>query len=51
MHIKRIATGLNILHPDAITLYPFDSLGEFTEKMTMLISESEPYRLPEFGSD
>jgi CRISPR-associated protein Cst2 len=51
MHIERIAAGLNTLHPDAITLYPFDSLGAFTETMTTLIAESQPYRMPEFGSD
>lgn len=55
--IERIAAGLNRLHKPAddsnpeniITLHPFDSLGEFTEHMSTIISEAQPYRLPEFG--
>ncbi len=49
MHIERIATNLNRLHEGAITLYPFDSPGMFTEAMTNLITSSQPYRLPEYG--
>lgn len=55
--IERIAAGLNRLHKPAdstksenvITLHPFDSLGEFTEQMSNIIAEAQPYRLPEFG--
>lgn len=49
MQIERVATGLNTLHSNAITLYPFDSAAEFTERMTGLIAAARPYRLPEFG--
>ncbi len=49
MQLQRIAAGLNMLHNNAITLYPFDSLGEFTEHMGSIISTVQPYRLPEFG--
>ena len=49
MHIERIANNLNRLHEGAITLYPFDSPGMFTEAMTNLITSSQPYRLPEYG--
>ena len=47
--LQRIADGLNKLHDAAITLYPFDSLGAFTEQMGSLIAAVQPYRLPEFG--
>jgi len=40
---------LNRLHEGAITLYPFDSPGMFTEAMTDLITSSQPYRLPVYG--
>ncbi|NTU82282.1 MAG: DevR family CRISPR-associated autoregulator [Chloroflexales bacterium] len=49
VQLQRIADGLNKLHPNAIALYPFDSLGEFTEQMGSLIAATQPYRLPEFG--
>jgi len=48
MHITRIAHALNTLHPDAISVYPFDTMGEFAETLGGLIGRSEPYRLPEF---
>lgn len=47
--LQRIANGLNKLHSDAVALYPFDSLGEFTEQMGGIIATAKPYRLPEFG--
>lgn len=49
IQLQRIATSLNKLHNNAITLYPFDSLGEFTERMGDIIATVQPYRLPEFG--
>lgn len=49
--IERIAAGLNKLHDAAIELHPFDSLGEFTEKMGAIIAHTQPYRLPEFGKE
>jgi CRISPR-associated protein Cst2 len=51
MHIERIATALKTLHPGAVTLNAFDSLGSFTEIMTELIVNTQPYRLPEFKTD
>lgn len=47
--ISRIADGLNRLNNDVIVLRTFDSLGEFTEQMTDIIANVQPYRLPEFG--
>lgn len=51
MQIERIREGLDTLHPGAITLYPFDSLGTFTKEMTRLIANTQPYSLPEFKRD
>lgn len=48
VQIERIAKGINTLHQDAIILYPFESLGEFAEKMSELITNVQPYRLPSF---
>jgi len=48
MHVERIAAALKTLHPDAVTLHAFDSLGSFTEVMTVLVANAQPYRLPEF---
>jgi CRISPR-associated protein Cst2 len=49
MQIERVAQGLNSLHNNAIIVHPFDSLGEFTEKMSAIIADARPYRLPEFA--
>ena len=51
MHIERIAAALNTLHPGAVGVHPFDSMGAFAEIMSTLIRTSQPYRLPEFASD
>lgn len=48
LQIERVANGINTLHPDAISLHPFDSLGQFAEVMSQLIASAQPYRLPEF---
>lgn len=49
MQIERIAGGLNKLNNDAIQTRPFDSLADFTECMSAIITEAQPYRLPEFA--
>lgn len=43
--VKRIATALNTLHPNAITVHEFDSMGAFAEAMQKLIAESVPFTL------
>ncbi len=51
MHIERISTALKVLHPNAITMHLFDSLGSFTEAMSELAADARPYRLPEFKTE
>jgi CRISPR-associated protein Cst2 len=48
MQVERIASNLNSLHPNIITVRPFDSLAQFTEVMSDLIATAQPSRLPEF---
>jgi CRISPR-associated protein Cst2 len=43
--IVRVQQALEPLRPNAISLLPFETLGEFSEHMTALIQESKPYRL------
>ncbi|MDQ2995483.1 MAG: DevR family CRISPR-associated autoregulator [Chloroflexota bacterium] len=47
--ISRIADNLNTLHAGAITVYPFEGMDAFTQHMSSIIREAQPYRLPEFG--
>jgi CRISPR-associated protein Cst2 len=49
MQIERVANSLNTLHENTIVLYPFDSLAEFSEQMSRLVKDAQPYRLPEFA--
>jgi len=44
--VQRVAKSLNELHPEAIVLFSFASLGEFAEQMSRLIQEAEPFTLP-----
>ncbi|MBO9374895.1 MAG: DevR family CRISPR-associated autoregulator [Chloroflexus sp.] len=44
--VQRVANSLNELHPGAIELFSFASLGEFAEQMSRLIREAEPFTLP-----
>ena len=44
--VQRVAKSLNELHPGAIELFSFASLGEFAEQMSRLIQEAEPFTLP-----
>lgn len=44
--VQRVAKSLNELHPGAIELFSFASLGEFAEQMSRLIREAEPFTLP-----
>ncbi len=44
--VARVAASLNQLHPEAIQVIQFASLGEFAEQMTALIAEAEPFTLP-----
>jgi len=44
--VQRVANSLNELHPGAIELFSFASLGEFAEQMSRLIQEAEPFTLP-----
>ncbi len=43
--LKRIQAALDQLQPEAITLYAFDTIGEFTEVMTELIQTTAPFKL------
>ncbi|ACL24093.1 DevR family CRISPR-associated autoregulator [Chloroflexus aggregans] len=43
--IERIVKSFNQLHPNAITMLPFASLGEFAEQMSALIEKAEPFEL------
>jgi CRISPR-associated protein Cst2 len=43
--LERIKTALETLRPGALSLYPFATLGEFTEIMTRLIQTTSPYKL------
>jgi len=44
--VQRVVNSLNELHPGAIELFSFASLGEFAEQMSRLIREAEPFTLP-----
>ncbi|WP_448542195.1 DevR family CRISPR-associated autoregulator [Roseiflexus sp.] len=44
--VQRVTESLNKLHPEAIELFSFASLGEFAEQMSRLIQEAEPFTLP-----
>lgn len=44
--VKRISTALNTLRPNAIEVFAFDSVGEFTEKLASLIHTASPMNLP-----
>lgn len=43
--VKRVAAALNALHPTAITVHEFDSMGAFAEVMQKLIADSVPFTL------
>jgi CRISPR-associated protein Cst2 len=43
--LERVRAALDTLHPGALALHPFDSLGQFTEVMTGLIQTTEPFAL------
>jgi CRISPR-associated protein Cst2 len=43
--VKRVASALNALHPNAITVHEFNSMGAFAEIMQKLIAESVPFTL------
>jgi CRISPR-associated protein Cst2 len=43
--IEKVATALNGLHPDTVTVKPFESLAGFAQTMQELIKESVPYQL------
>lgn len=43
--VKRVAAALNALHPNAITVHEFDSMGAFAEVMQKLIADSAPFTL------
>lgn len=43
--VKRVAAALNTLHPNAITVHEFDSMGAFAEIMQKLIAESVPFTM------
>jgi CRISPR-associated protein Cst2 len=43
--IEKVATALNGLHPDTVTVKPFESLADFAQTMQELIKESVPYQL------
>ncbi len=44
--VQRVADSLNQLHRGAIELFSFASLGEFSEQMSRLIQNAEPFTLP-----
>ena len=43
--VKRIAAALNAIHPNAVAVHEFDSMGAFAEVMQKLIAESTPFTL------
>jgi CRISPR-associated protein Cst2 len=43
--VKRVASALNALRPNAITVHEFNSMGAFAEIMQKLIAESVPFTL------
>ena len=43
--LQRIKAALDALHPGALTLYPFDSLGSFAEVMSGIINTTVPLRM------
>ncbi len=47
--LERVQAALEPLRPGALELYPFASLGEFTEVMTHLIQTTEPFKLAYAG--
>ncbi|RLF32107.1 MAG: DevR family CRISPR-associated autoregulator [Thermoplasmata archaeon] len=47
--VERVRAALDTLRPGALELYPFASLGEFTEVMTRLIQSTEPFTLAYAG--
>ena len=47
MHIERIASALQKLHPEIFQVHHVDSLSAFAELMSGIILETQPYRLPE----
>ncbi len=43
--VKRVASALNAIHPNAIAVHEFDSMGAFAEVMQKLIADSAPFTL------
>ena len=43
--LERVKAAIETLHPGALELHAFKSLGEFTEIMTGLIQTTEPFKL------
>lgn len=43
--VERVATALNALHPGAVEVKPFGSMGEFAERMADLIQTATPFAL------
>ncbi len=43
--VKRVAMALNTIHPNAVTVHEFDSMGAFAEVMQKLIADSAPFTL------
>lgn len=43
--VNRISAALNGIHPNAVTVHEFDSMGSFAEVMQKLIADSTPFTL------
>jgi CRISPR-associated protein Cst2 len=43
--LQRVQAALDSMRPGAVVLYPFKSLGEFTEVMANLVQTTEPLKL------
>ncbi|MFQ3536820.1 MAG: DevR family CRISPR-associated autoregulator [Aggregatilineales bacterium] len=43
--IMRVQQALEPMRPAAVSLLPFETIGEFTEQITALVQHSAPYRL------
>jgi len=43
--VKRVAEALNTLHPNAIAVHEFDSMGAFAEVMQTIIAEGVPFTM------
>jgi len=49
--LNRIAKALNQIHPEALSVFEFSSMGAFAETMQGILVNCDPYKLPEYNKD